>query len=253
MFHTKTKSIITKGILGVLALSSLSFATTLADDYLYVNAAHLNVRVAGTYRSAIVATVDSGYKVTVLESHDNGWEKVLLENGESGYVNGRYLTEQEPYFEKAQGSSYEVTVPSAYVRAEGMKKVVAVVHSGDRLEVLDEKVFLGKWLRVRVLSSTHDRYNDRVGYISKKLVTVIETSMFPPVMESTMDASQDENMSSTQEDDASTTNDDASLIEELGLNSAPAADITNTGATATASGSTSGSDDLGGLLGDLLK
>ena len=118
MFHTKTQRLITKGTISVLALSSLMFASTLADDYLYVNATHLNVRAANTFRSAIVATVGNGYKVTVLESQNNGWKKVLLENGQEGYVNGRYLTEQAPYFEKAQGSMYTVHVYSAYLRGE---------------------------------------------------------------------------------------------------------------------------------------
>ena len=76
--------------------------------------------------------------------------------------------------------------------------------------------------------------------------------MFAPAMESTMDMSQEEDMSMTEEEeDMSSTEDDSSLIEELGLNSAPAEDTTATGTTA--SGTASSSDDLGGLLGDLLK
>jgi uncharacterized protein YgiM (DUF1202 family) len=118
MLYTKTQGLILKGTISILALSSLMFTTTLADDYLYVSATHLNVRAKSSFRSSIIATVDNGYKVTVLESHDNGWKKVLLENGEEGYVNGRYLTEQAPYFEKAQGSSYVVKVYSAYMRGE---------------------------------------------------------------------------------------------------------------------------------------
>ena len=229
-------------------MSSLAFATTLADDYLYVTAAHLNVRATQSYKSSIVATVDNGYKVTVLESLDNGWKKVLLENGEIGYVNGRYLTEQAPYFEQAEGSNYQVSVPSAYVRGEGLVTKVAVLHKGDRLEVLDQKVFLGKWLRVRVLSSTHNRYNDRVGYISKKLVTVDENTAFAPVVEEIAPASEDT----------------VATDESVQLNSAPAEDTTvsTEDASSAKQDSSSGTttetesaedEDLGNLLGDLLK
>lgn len=245
MFHTKTRGYFIKGTLGVIALSSTLFATTLADDYLYVSAAHLNVRAAGTYRSAIVATVDNGYKVTVLEVLDNGWKKVLLENGEEGYVNGRYLVDQEPYFEKAQGSLYTVNVYSAYMRAEGLKRKIAVLHRGDRLEVLDEKVFLGKWLRVRVLSSIHGRYNERVGYVSKNLVSVDENSMYvDTVSEDTnpsMDSTQTQDTATQTTEDATTTEDesDAAALQDLGLNSAPAEPAAE--------------DDVGDLLGGLLK
>lgn len=236
MFYTKTKSFITKGTLSVLGLSSIMFATTLADDYMYVNATHLNVRVAGTFRSAIVATVDNGYKVTILEAQDNGWKKVLLENGAEGYVNGRYLTEQAPYFAKAEGASYTVSVPRAFVRGEGLVKKVAVLAKGDRLEVLDEKVFLGKWLRVRVISSLHDRYNERVGYISTKLVSVDEGSQYAvPTEEAPVDTVSE----------ADTT-----------MNSAPAEDpVTQTTETTPTEETTTtdGSDDLGSLLGDLMK
>lgn len=118
MSHTKTNHFSTKGILGMFLVSSLVSTTTLADDYMYVEATHLNIRSAGTFRSSIVATVDNGYKVTVIDTLDNGWKKVLLENGQEGYTNGRYLVEKEPYFEKAHGSAYTVTVPRAFVRGE---------------------------------------------------------------------------------------------------------------------------------------
>lgn len=172
-----------KWSLGILALSSLISTITLADDYLYVNATHLNIRAEGTFRSAIVATVDSGYKVTVLESLDNGWRKVLLENGKQGYVNGRYLVEQTPYFEKAEGGKYSVSVPQAFIRDEGLTKKIAVLHKGDSLEILDEKVFLGKWLRVKVSSAQKESYINRIGYISKKLVTIDEGSRYANAIE----------------------------------------------------------------------
>lgn len=246
MLYTKTQGFILKGTLGVMTLSSLMFTTTLADDYLYVNATHLNVRSANTFRSSIVATVDNGYKVTVLESQENGWKKVLLENGSEGYVNGRYLTEQEPYFEKAQGAVYAVNVYSAYMRGEDLIKKTAVLHKGDRLEVLDEKVFLGQWLRVKILSSVHGRYNDRVGYVSKKLVSVDESSIFTQ-------QSQDVSMDATQTESTVTTEDTGAILEDIGLNSAPAETIASTDSgTTTESGSTDDAD-LGNLLGGLLK
>jgi hypothetical protein len=55
---------------------------SLADDYAYVNAEHLNVRSLGSVRGKIAATVDKGYRVTVLETLSNGWKRVLLENGQ---------------------------------------------------------------------------------------------------------------------------------------------------------------------------
>ncbi len=244
-----------KGVMGVLAIGALSFATTLADDYMYVSATHLNVRASATYRSAIVTTVDSGYKVTILESHDNGWKKVLLENGQEGYMNGRYLTTTEPYFEKALGSNYQVAVPAAYIRGEGFKKIVAVLHNGDRIEVLDEKVFLGRWLRVRVVSSTHDRYNERTGYISKKLVRVDESTLYTESMNMTSDDTISDEVTDPTESDTSTT-DDTDTLNDLGLSSSNSSAPTTTAPEATTAPetkSTNDSEDIGDLLGGLLK
>jgi uncharacterized protein YgiM (DUF1202 family) len=70
----------------MFALSLFVTATTLADDFMYVKAAHLNVRATASIKSKIIAIVDSGYKVTVLDN-TNKWKKVLLENGQVGYVN----------------------------------------------------------------------------------------------------------------------------------------------------------------------
>lgn len=179
MVTAHAKRLISKGILGIIALGTVFTTTTLADDFMYVTAYHLNVRSSGTFRSSIIATVDNGYKVVVLEKLANGWSKVLLENGQVGYVNARYLGISEPYFEKALGSEYEVSVPSAFVRADGLQKKIAVLHRGDRLEVLDRKIFLQKWIRVRIVAAQKEGYIGRVGYISKKIVRVVDGMQYP--------------------------------------------------------------------------
>jgi uncharacterized protein YgiM (DUF1202 family) len=182
MISAQSQQIITRVALIMAFLGTLVATTTLADDFMYVTAYHLNVRAEGTFRSGIIATVDSGYKVVIMEELPNGWDKVLLENGQVGYVNARYLSSSEPYFEKASGSEYEISVPSAFVRSDGLQKKIAVLHRGDRLEVLDRKVFLQKWIRVRIASSQKDGYIGRVGYISKKLVQVIDGTQYPEEM-----------------------------------------------------------------------
>jgi hypothetical protein len=123
---------------------------------------------------------------------------------------------------------------------------------------LDEKVFLGKWLRVRVLTSTHGRYNERVGYVSKKLVNVEENSVYTetvseeinPTVETSMDASQSEDATPTE--DATATEDTSTGLEDLGLNSAPA-DSAETTTADTSTGMTDDSAGLSDLLGGLLK
>lgn len=220
---------------------------------MYVVAAHLNVRAAATFRSSIVTTVDTGYKVTVLESANNGWKKVLLQNGEIGYVNGRYLTDVAPYFEKALGSTYTVATPQAFLRGDGLKTKVAVLKRGDTLQVMDEKVFLGKWLRVKVINATSNRYNERVGYISKKLVQVNEATMY----------SVESVMNSAPAESGDWITDGSEAVE---LNSAPATESTpveevstTSPETVTETASGSGTEDsedsasIESLLGGLLK
>ncbi|EKE29060.1 MAG: hypothetical protein ACD_2C00239G0002 [uncultured bacterium (gcode 4)] len=164
---------ISKIVLGMFALSAIATATTLADDFMYVKAAHLNVRAAGSVKAKIIATVDSWYKVTVLEEAGK-WKKVLLENGEVGFVNGGYLVSQEPYFEKVDSTRYTVKSWTAFLRGFDLNRKVAVLNNWDVLEVTSEKVYLNKWIQVRVANALHPRYNDRVWYIAKRLVTPIE-------------------------------------------------------------------------------
>lgn len=206
---------------------------------MYVTAHHLNVRSEGTFRSSIIATVDSGYKVVLLEKLANGWDKVLLENGQVGYVNARYLASAEPYFEKAEGSEYEVSVPSAFVRSEGLQKKIAVLHRGDRLEALDRKIFLQKWIRVRIVGAEKDGYIGRVGYISKNIVRVIEGTRYQeeaPVL------------NSAPEEELSVNSDwIGDNTGNLTLNSAPQ-EMTTIGTGSTDDGSLE--DFLGGFLND---
>lgn len=208
---------------------------------MYVTAHHLNVRSEGTFRSSIVATVDSGYKVVLLEKLANGWDKVLLENGQVGYVNARYLASAEPYFEKAEGSEYEVSVPSAFVRSEGLQKKIAVLHRGDRLEALDRKIFLQKWIRVRVVNTEKDGYIGRVGYISKNIVRVVEGTRYQEEVPALNSAPEEE----------LTVNSDwiGDNTGNITLNSAPqevTTDSTSTGSTDDGSLE----DFLGGFLND---
>lgn len=259
LYPMKKTHIMSRGILGAIMLSSLTFATTLADDFMYVNATHLNVRASNTFRSSIVATVDNGYKVTVLESLENGWKKVLLENGQEGYMNGRYLSERAPYFEKATGASYTVNVPQAFVRADGLVRKVAVLHKGDTVDIMDRKVFLGKWLRVKITSSASGRYNERVGYISKKLVTVMEETKFaeeyvPPSMDNT---SMDQSATTGTVDDSWISDSGADMkipatTTNMGPNMGNMNPTTSTTTPPTASTSMS-DDDLSSIFGSLLK
>lgn len=269
MINTQTKKYISSGVLSLMLGANLLSTTTLADDYSYVKATHLNVRADANVRSSIVATVDTGYKVTVLETLENGWRKVLLANGETGYVNGKFLVDTEPYFEKALGSNYVVAAPRAFVRAEGLEKKIAVLHKGDRLEILDEKVFLGKWLRVRVVSAEIARYNDRVGYIAKQLATVDETTAYPveaPVDTTSTDASgttdvgldiplnsapaaDDSWISDSTPAASSTTSTTNSAVDVLnGMTSAPAATSSTPAPSTTSASTSSGADDISGLL-----
>ena len=120
---------------------------------------------------------------------------------------------------------------------------------------MDEKVFLGKWLRVRVITSIHGRYNERVGYVAKNLVRVDENSTYTNVVseeaKQTMDTVQMVETPATQVEDAQTTEDDASILEDLGLNSAPAEEPTVTESTTESTDESS--DESMDLLGDLLK
>ncbi len=164
--------------MSLVALAAVSAAFTvnqsLADDYMYVKPAHLNVRSAPKVtRHNIVAVVDAGYKTTVLESLDNGWTKVLLENGTEGYTKTKFLTSEEPQYETVTAGQYTVSVGRAFVRGDNLKRSIAIVKKGETLEVVSDRIYNKNWIRVRVLEE-NKRYAGRVGYIHKKLVVASE-------------------------------------------------------------------------------
>jgi uncharacterized protein YgiM (DUF1202 family) len=222
----------------VTAIVAAIAPATLADDYSYVNAEHLNVRAAGTVRSSIVATVDKGYRMTVMEDAARGWKHVLLENGQEGYVNGKYLSETVPQYEKVESTEYSVKVPHAFLRSDGLLRKVAVVNSGDQLEAVSDRVFFGRWIRVRVAFSSNPAYVGRVGYVSKRLVTP-----------STIGQATEDAVQSSDESQVTDSGSEDSVPVEL--NSAPAEDSASS--DTTDSGTTdSGSDvDVSSLIDGL--
>lgn len=168
------KNIAPKALLGFIGLLLLTSSITLASDYMYVKATHLNVRTAGHHKARIMAVIDSWYKVKVLESLQNKWKKVLLEDWRIGYVNGWYLSTNEPYYEKVTASRYTIKFGKAFVRWFNLIKKEAVLENWDVLEVINDKIYLNNWIQVRILNAKIARYNWRVGYIWKKLVIPIE-------------------------------------------------------------------------------
>lgn len=219
-------------VLTGLTAAAVITPVSLADDYSYVNAEHLNVRGAGTVRAKIVATVDKGYRVTVLEAAAHGWKHVLLENGQDGYVFGKYLSSDAPYYEKVTSTVYSVKVAHAYVRSDGLQKKIAVLNAGDKLEAVSDRVFFGRWIRVRVAESGNPGYVGRVGYISKHLVEAVDGYQFAeaPAAEMTQDQavaqdSQDSTLTDTTDaTDSGTSDSSTSDAVPSELNSAPAAD-----------------------------
>lgn len=174
------KKYIAKATLCIMALTSIAASTTLADDYLYVKASHLNVRTAPSVKGKIMATVDSWYRVKILEVATWNWRKVLLENWEVGYMNSKYLTDAEPYYEKVTSSRYTIRSGKAFLRGFDLTSKVAVLEKWDVLEITSEKVYLSKWIQVRVVSSKIKRYEWRVWYIVKKLTEPLEGYAYTP-------------------------------------------------------------------------
>jgi len=190
LYMWKTKKALI--LMSLVALTAVSAAFTihqsLADDYMYVKPAHLNVRSAPKVTlHNIVATVDVGYKATVLESLDNGWTKVLLENGTEGYTKTKFLTSEEPKYETVTAGQYTVNVGRAFVRGDDLKRSIAIVKKGEALEVVSDRIYNKNWIRVRVLED-NKRYAGRVGYIHKKLVVASEGYAYtaPVVSEETV-------------------------------------------------------------------
>lgn len=171
---TKTKKILSKIILSGLIVWSMALSTTLADDFSYVKVVHLNIRASWNHLAKIVATVDKWYKVTILETLDNWWKKVILENGEQGFLNGKYLTDEMPQYAKVDWTRYTIKSWFAFLRWFNMTSKVAVLKKWDILEVTSDKLYLDKWIQVRVVQSElASRYIGRTWYIAKGLVEVV--------------------------------------------------------------------------------
>lgn len=141
-----------------------------AEDQWYVVPVFLNVRSEGRYGTPIITSLKRGDRVTIIDSLSNGWKKISLESGTIWYVNGRYLSMGEPVAIINKGGTYKVSVANVFVRGEWLKQKVAVLRKNDSLEALDSDLYQGKWIRVKVLSSSTNRYENRIGYISKNLV-----------------------------------------------------------------------------------
>lgn len=226
--------------LAAITAVSLVAPASLADDYSYVNAEHLNVRSMGSVRGKIVATVDKGYRMTVLESVGN-WKRVLLENGQEGYVNGKYLSEEAPYYEKVSSTRYAVKVAHAFVRSDGLQKKIAVLEGGDQLEAVSDRVYFGRWVRVRIAESANPGYVGRVGYISKYLIDPVEGYQFAEEAPAAV-MTQDEAIEEDAQDEAvMETSEESESSDEVPaeLNSAPAEET---------SSDDSSEDDLAKLL-----
>lgn len=68
-----------------------------------------------------------------------------------------------------------MSVSNAFVRGDGLEKKVAVLKRSDSLESLDDALYQGKWIHVRITDSASKRYDGRIGYISKELVETVKT------------------------------------------------------------------------------
>lgn len=206
-----------------IAVAGMAAPSSLADDYSYVTAEHLNVRSLGSVKGKIVATVDKGYRVTVLDGSGR-WKRVLLENGQEGFVNGSYLSETAPYYEKVGATRYGVKVAKAFVRSDGLHRKIAVLDGGDQLEAVSDRVYFGKWIRVRIVASANQGYEGRVGYIHKALVNPIEGF---EIAEQAQDAAAPAQEVATAEEAPATEDAAQGTTEETvptNLDSAPASD-----------------------------
>ncbi|MDD5377470.1 MAG: SH3 domain-containing protein [Candidatus Gracilibacteria bacterium] len=154
-------------------LCSLFLVGASASDQWYVVSYYLNVRSEGRYGTPIITAITRGDKVTVLASLKNGWKKIELSNGTIGYVNGRYLSAKEPIIHVSRGDIYQVSVGNAFMRGDTLQTKVAVVKKNDTLEIMDDGLYQGKWLRAKIVSSSTKKYDNRIGYISKELVEAI--------------------------------------------------------------------------------
>jgi len=146
-----------------------------ADTINYVNVPNLNLRINWNHKSTIIKVLSKWEILSISETLNNGWKKVITDNWTIWYVNWKFLSEIEPYYEKTQWSIYEVDVNSAFVRWDNFKKIQAVLRLWDKLEVLDEKIIKWIWIKVRIIESKYTQsYVWREWYISKKIVKPIE-------------------------------------------------------------------------------
>ena len=143
----------------------------LADDFSYVSVAHLNVRDENLWHGRVLSIIDQGDRITVLgAASDSRWQQIQLSDGTIGYVNGSYLTNEEPAVEKATGQYYHIRVNNAYLRGDDHAFITAVLRKNDEVEILDPNVQKNTWYRVRVRSTESGRYVGREGLIGKKLI-----------------------------------------------------------------------------------
>ena len=252
--ETKTKKILSKITLGSIVLGSIFSSTTLADDYAYVKVVHLNIRAAWIHTAKIIATVDKWYKVTILETLDNGWEKVLLENGETGYLNGKYVTDIEPQYEKVSWSKYTIKSWRAFLRWFNMTSKVAVLEKWDTLEVTSDKLYLSKWIQVRVSDSKTAKYIWRTWYVAKALVQVIDGYEFAPEQIDTsvnpVDTSVLDNPPPFELNSAPA---DESASTDNSTDSTATTDVSSTDESASADTGTTETTDSGSSVDDILK
>ena len=229
---------IARSLLAVFAIWFLGSSTTLADDYMFVKAAHLNVRAWASVKTKIVAVIDSWYRVTVIESLSNWWKHVLLENGQYWYVNGSYLVAAEPEYEKVTSARYTIASWKAFMRGFDLESKVAVLENWDVLEVTSEKVYLNRWIQVRVVSAKFERYVWRTWYVAKRLLAPIDGFTYEapqpemPAYEDQALTDPSVNLDDTSSED--TSSDDLSIEDLMGdLNSAPSEDTSESTETTT--------------------
>lgn len=209
-------------ILALSTLSTMIYSTSLADDFLFCSVEKLNIRTAPTLKGQVIGQFSKGDKVVIGEKSDNGWFRVIFEDGKEGYSYGEYLTNNRPYVAKALGSQYTVAAPRAFVRGDNLNKKVAVVHQGDLLTVVDNRLRANKWIRVEITSPTFERYRGRYGYIAKQLIEVVPGTEYQIEEEETYsNYGMEENVDNTQSSDTSTDMSTDTSESDL-FNSAPA-------------------------------
>ena len=157
-------------ILLLFTVATFVIPSALADDYWYVDVAHLNVRDDQLWHGQVIAILNQDARVTLLSDVDGKWKQIQLQDGTVGYVNGDYLTNDEPTVERATAPYYSVKVNNAYVRGDDYKFIIAVLRKNDVLEILEPEVINGTWFHVRVRDTETGQYIDREGYVGKNII-----------------------------------------------------------------------------------